>query len=675
MILWNVAAVVFMLELCASASTTFNHNSHVDQWFVDAQFGDDTANGNINTPFQTVARAKHAVDEWRTVTRTMLRRGLKLPANATGHARVMLRGGVYPPLTLTERDGGISADRSVVYTAAQGERVFISAGFAVPNSAIEVVNHPCAGAQTKTQVLRVALDAFGFTSADYGVLRGSTASGSQCTNEKMEAHIGTMAMRLARYPNPWQNGTWQFMNVLKPASTQNTTQFVWNNTADNRPATWTDEMDPWLHGYFQFDWADTIGRISHLDSESHTVSIDPATPTYGNNEAIKPKARWLGLNLLCELDDEGEYWLNRTSGVLYLIPVGGANAITAAHVNLVVSVNATAVNSSASNVRFEALTVMHSQANGMELNGDNITVDNCTSTNHGAIGIQISGVNNTVVQCDIHDVGCAGIAVKSGVRQADLIWGNSTMMHNTIHRNSLWKRMYQPGIAFDSVGDRFEHNTMYDAPHSGMLGHAIGCLFAHNNFTQLCTESGDAGAWYSGRSWADRGNEISSNLFSRITNFGPPIPLQKPNVHGIHFDDQMSGYLVRNNTFVDSWVGIMLGGGRRTIIVNNTFNRIQHVAIEFDNRGMTWQKTSCMPPNGTFYKELAQDKVDQPPWSTLWPYLQAIAQDHPCVPTYNNISNNRYCACATWMNASPQDITDWFSVAEHNTNTSDCNAE
>lgn len=45
----------------------------------------------------------------------------------------------------------------------------------------------------------------------------------------------------------------------------------------------------------------------------------------------------------------------------------------------------------------------------------------------------------------------------------------------------------------------------------------------------------------------------------------------------------MSGHTVRDNTFVDSWVGIMLGGGRRTIIVNNTFERVDR-AIEFDNR-------------------------------------------------------------------------------------------
>lgn len=241
--------------------------------------------------------------------------------------------------------------------------------------------------------------------------------------------------------------------------------------------------------------------------------------------------------------------------------------------------------------------------------------------------------------------------------------------------------MYQPAIAFDSVGDVFSHNTMYDGPHSGMLGHANDCRFEHNNFSQLCTESGDAGAWYSGRSWADRGNSISHNIFERIRNFGAPIPLQAQNVHCIHFDDQMSGYTVSNNTFKDSWVGIMLGGGRRTAIVNNTFEFIHHAGVEFDNRGQTWQKASCDPAQAktnkdSFYQQLAADRVDLPPWSTKWPYLQHIKDDRPCVPVHNQISDNRLCevygAGSTWITASAANIAKWGSVAAGNVNFSGC---
>eukprot|EP01047_Picozoa_sp_COSAG01_P028367 COSAG01_NODE_1902_length_8963_cov_29.997405_9_plen_71_part_00 len=47
---------------------------------------------------------------------------------------------------------------------------------------------------------------------------------------------------------------------------------------------------------------------------------------------------------------------------------------------------------------------------------------------------------------------------------------------------------------------------------------------------------------------------------------------------------------MKNNTIVDSWAGIKLGGGRRTIIVENKFAHV-HDAIEFDNRGQVCTTT------------------------------------------------------------------------------------
>ena len=138
----------------------------------------------------------------------------------------------------------------------------------------------------------------------------------------------------------------------------------------------------------------------------------------------------------------------------------------------------------------------------------------------------------------------------------------------------------------------------------------------------------------------------------------------------------MSGYEVLGNTFKDSWAGVKLGGGRRVKIKNNTFSFI-HNGVEFDNRGQTWQKTNCDPAyahNNThsFYAELARDKVSQPPWEPKWPYLQHIAEDHPCVPVYNNISENRFCELDVWITASPADISKWLSTASGNVNYTGC---
>ena len=391
----------------------------------------------------------------------------------------------------------------------------------------------------------------------------------------MEAHLGGVPLQLARYPNPFSNGTWRWMYVDSPTGWNSACanhsrsappcgashqDFVWASKDASVIEGWTDEADPWLHGYFQQDWADSIARIESIHSANQTINIDPATPTYGT-KPIQRGARWLGLNLLSELDSESEYWLDRKQGNLYFISADAASNER----ELVVSMNTTAISSNASNVQFVGVQVKYSQGNGMVLHGDNVSVINCSSSNHGAIGIFLYGSNNTIRGSAVHDVGCAGMSVRSGDRTS-LRHGGTVVQGNTLHDFSLWKRMYQPGINFDGVGNRFENNTMYNAPHSGMLGRADSSNFTGNNFTQLCTESGDAGAWYSGRSWADRGNSIMHNIFDRIKNTGAPIPLQAQNVHAIHFDDQMSGYLVHGNVVSNSWAGIKLGGGRRTIV-------------------------------------------------------------------------------------------------------------
>jgi hypothetical protein len=87
-----------------------------------------------------------------------------------------------------------------------------------------------------------------------------------------------------------------------------------------------------------------------------------------------------------------------------------------------------------------------------------------------------------------------------------------------------------------------------------------------------------------------------------------------------------------------------LGGGRRTSITNNPFLRT-HNAIEFDNRGETWQKSYCDPAQAltyphSFFKELSADFKASEQWAAEFPYLQHIAEDSPCVPVHNNISNN-----------------------------------
>eukprot|EP01047_Picozoa_sp_COSAG01_P028365 COSAG01_NODE_1902_length_8963_cov_29.997405_7_plen_434_part_00 len=373
---------------------TMMHVAAAAQWFVSEHDGDDSNDGlDPSQPFRTLDRARAAVADWRStaVKRRRRRRqqqGRQQPTAAAataaaGELRVVIRGGEYSPLHLGPSDGGASAENVVVYAAWPGERVIISGGFHVPPSALHVIPHPKRSGQNASAVLHVALPSLGFTAAEFGALAGDTDSGPNtnpatpgefgCANHKMEAHLGrrgkamsSKALPLARYPNPWKNGTYRWMYLSRPigwspncshpsrhapscqaggccASHQD---FIPSTDDAARVASWKGETDPWLHGYFQQDWADTIAQVADI-TNTGTVHISNSTPTCActylqtivlliladfeftllscllsdGTKPIQSGARWLGLNLLAELDDavSGEYYLDRHSGDLCVL--------------------------------------------------------------------------------------------------------------------------------------------------------------------------------------------------------------------------------------------------------------------------------------------------------------------------------------------------------------------
>lgn len=102
---------------------------------------------------------------------------------------------------------------------------------------------------------------------------------------------------------------------------------------------------------------------------------------------------------------------------------------------------------------------------------------------------------------------------------------------------------------------------------------------------------------------------------------------------------------------INCTVGVLLGGGRRNRIFDNIFLN-NDLDIFFDNRGMSWQSAycnyNCSDATGKvepscFRNQLEAIGYKQPPYSSAFPELEDIFDDHPCVPVYNEISHNRYC--------------------------------
>lgn len=228
----------------------------------------------------------------------------------------------------------------------------------------------------------------------------------------------------------------------------------------------------------------------------------------------------------------------------------------------------------------------------------------------------------------------------SGGSTATLKPSGISVTDSEVGFSSRISRSYQPSIAWNGVGSTFVGNCVHHAPHSGFLGHGNDNTFTGNTAAFLTQECSDCGAWYSGRSWVQRGNVLAGNSFINIGNL-VGFSLGSRQTLSVYLDDQLSGHTVINNTFVDcsaqQGYGLLLGGGRDNVISRNTF--VRTAPVSFDNRGMTSQAAYCTPPAGTLLEGF---NPQVPPYSTQYPALVNITTNRPCVPVGNVLSDNVY---------------------------------
>ena len=77
-------------------------------------------------------------------------------------------------------------------------------------------------------------------------------------------------------------------------------------------------------------------------------------------------------------------------------------------------------------------------------------------------------------------------------------------------------RTYNPGLAWSGLNHVVQESEFSHAPHAAVLGGGVGLLFEYNLVSDVVWETSDAGAFYSGRRWDQRGNVLRHNTFRSI---------------------------------------------------------------------------------------------------------------------------------------------------------------
>lgn len=568
-------------------------------------------------PFKTLNRA-------RDVIRTMKQSG-PLP---DGGITVFIRGGTYrmtKTFQLTSADSGTSG-APIVYQSYNDEEVRLIGGREI--TGFKPIEDPTVRnrltKEYQDKILQIDLKAQGID--DFGELQ-PRGYDRPIYPAGLELFFQDRPMQLARWPNQG----WAKIESV-PAG-KDSGKFKYEG---DRPKRWVQADDVWLHGYWTWDWADSYVRVKSINTEAKEITTHEPHGVYGYTAG----KRYYALNILEELDEPGEWFLDRKTGILYFWPPGkldDGKAFVSILQEPIVAIE------DASYITFRGLTIELVRGTACEMTGGshNAIVD-CRLRNIGNMAVIINGgTANGVSGCEISQTGDGGINLAGGDRKT-LMPANHYASNNHIHHYSRWSRTYRPAIKVSGVGNYAAHNFIHNGPHTAILFSGNDHLFEFNEVCNVCYETGDVGAFYTGRNWTTRGTIIRHNYLHDINS-----PCSN-GARAVYLDDLASGTTIFGNVFYKASRAAYIGGGRDNIVENNIFIECD-LAAHIDARGLGWAKEHVAKGGEwNMYRKLEAVNFDKPPYSQRYPKLAGILEDEPAVPKGNVICCN-VCSGGQWL--------------------------
>jgi len=590
--------------------------------FYIAPDGSDDNPGTRERPFASLQRARDAVRE--------LKSNQGLPS---GGVAVFVRGGMYATghtFELTEEDSG-TAEAPVVYRAFPGEMPVFTGGVHLDGfqPVTDKATRDRLPAGSRDRVLQLDLRKKGIT--DYGELRprGYGLSGYP-TNPWVDLYVEGRAMQLARWPN---DGSVEVGHVhrgrFRGEDSGQPGEFQYE---DDRPKRWIEADDAWMFGAWGHLWAGRSVRIADIDRKRRRITTEHRT-SYGYREG-QP---YHYFNLLEELDNPGEWYLDRKTGVVYLYPPENTPNRVA---QFPIHDKPFVLMRDVSHVTLRGLVFECGRAEGAVITGGirNLLAA-CAFRQLGTNGVIVqSGTGHGVLGCDIHTVGAGGLRVAGGDRKT-LTPGEHFVENCHVYDFSRIDRVYAPAVHMDGVGNRIAHNLFHDSPHHAMRVEGYEHSIEYNEIHSVVYEFDDQAGIDMYGNPAYRGNTIRFNFWHHIGS-GHNVAGQA----GIRLDDFISDVHVYGNVFYrcagGRFGGVQIHGGKDNAVDNNLFIDCKY-ALSFSPWG-----------NARWLERLARDStkaavrrggvdVTAPPHSIRYPDLAQMTEN----PDRNFIWRNLAVDC------------------------------
>jgi len=381
-----------------------------------------------------------------------------------------------------------------------------------------------------------------------------------------------------------------------------------------------------------YDWEEASVAVNKIDDANRQLTVN-RPGDYG----IRQGQRFFMLNLLEEIDQPGEMYLDRGTGLLYVYPPSDS---ATAKVEFSLLEQPFIEMADCNWTILQSLTFDICRANAIQMrNAEHNLIAACTITRPGQTGVIVDGGHDCgIFGCDIGLTG-RGCTVITGGDRKTLEPGRHFVENCDLHDFSRLERSYTPAVLLNGVGNRLAHNLMHESPHHAMRIEGNDHVIEFNEIHSVVTEGDDQSGLDIFGNPSYRGNVFRYNFWHHI---GSGVACGQG---GIRLDDTISGVLMYGNIFLKcseaNFGGIQIHGGKDNIVDNNLFVDCKF-GISFSPWGQKrWEEVM----NG--YGKERMDEVNAwgPPYTDRYPELLHVRESADINRVWRNVAVN----CGSFM--------------------------
>lgn len=562
-----IAAILIMSSFSALAESYDNGRCII---YV-ATNGNDANDGSIDKPLKTLIGARDKI------------RALKSQGVAPEKGFVVyVRGGNYTlneSVVFTAEDSGTEA-APVVYRSYPGETATLVGGVKLTQKDFTKVTDPAItdriiDTAARSKIYMYDLKKAGITDVGPTYLKGTysykliTEKGSlgdkpdRPKADGIEMLVDGEAYHLAQYPNG--DDTIRIEQLLDEG-------FNWYNDLSSNKGWGTpfvikindDRIKKWAHldpksiimyGKWYFDWADQSIPMGSFDPVSGVI-----TSLQSSTHGLQAGRSFIVYDLLEELDEQGEYYIDRETSTLYCYEpknFAGADIILTILDAPLIDIQG------GHHMQFKHLNITGSRTTMVNISDKSTFVEfsNCELSFSGPATMYIRGKNNGIRDSYVHDVN-TGINLYGGFI-SELVPGNCYITNCEIENMGRVARTYAPGVNIGGFKNVMNHNKIHEAPHQAVGFGGNDWTIAYNEIYDVVKEADDMGAIYGGISWNQRGGQIKYNYIHDVhtSSFF--------HSYAVYIDDLGSQTTVMGNVIADNKNVSLFNGGRDNYFVNN----------------------------------------------------------------------------------------------------------